>query len=236
VQHRYYTLVASLPRLPRIEEAERLPINRERLDQRLRMLRPEDAAVIARAEGFLTWRSQPGGQTDADIVRATKEILDSPRLHPAVRDLVEFRMELRTIVAALRRRRRGESAPTGNDWGISRWMEHIRRNWQHPDFKLSNVFPWVPEAREQLEKGESVGLERLLMQVMWNFLDGLAFGHEFDVVNVLTYVMKWDILKRWLSQDPADARARFDELVAEAMAGRMGGNAAKEPKAGAIAE
>ena len=34
----YYTLVASLPRLPHFEAAEWLPLSRKQLDQRLSML------------------------------------------------------------------------------------------------------------------------------------------------------------------------------------------------------
>ena len=32
--HRYYTLIASLPALPYFKLAERLPINRQRLEER----------------------------------------------------------------------------------------------------------------------------------------------------------------------------------------------------------
>ena len=46
VRRSYYTLVASLPALPRLEQAERLPINETRLVERLRMLHPEDAKQV----------------------------------------------------------------------------------------------------------------------------------------------------------------------------------------------
>ena len=37
----YYTLVTSLPLMPHFERAERIPLTRLRLEQRLRMLEPE---------------------------------------------------------------------------------------------------------------------------------------------------------------------------------------------------
>ncbi len=46
----YYDLVASLPHLPHFERAERLPITRLRLDQRLRLLKPAHADQLARAQ------------------------------------------------------------------------------------------------------------------------------------------------------------------------------------------
>ena len=46
----YYTLIGSLPALPvHFEDAERVPISRRRLDERLKMLDPAAAEVISTA-------------------------------------------------------------------------------------------------------------------------------------------------------------------------------------------
>ena len=43
----YYTLIGSLPALPRrFEQAERVPISRLKLDERLKMLTPQDAEEV----------------------------------------------------------------------------------------------------------------------------------------------------------------------------------------------
>ena len=85
-------------------------------------------------------------------------------------------MNLRTILAALRRRHRGErkrpatrvgSRPTGS--------AHIETNWAHPDFKLGHIFPWISPARQHLENGESAALEELPMDLVWD-LSRSAFG------------------------------------------------------------
>ena len=55
----YYTLVASLPRLAHFDRAERLPINRVRLDQRLKSLDPVDAEDLSLAEVVLEWQQYP---------------------------------------------------------------------------------------------------------------------------------------------------------------------------------
>jgi hypothetical protein len=39
---------------------------------------------------------------------------------------------------------------------------------------------------------------------------------------VALYVLRWDLLRRWTSQDPVAARARFDELMAASW-GRFAG-------------
>ena len=48
--HQYYMLLSSLPALQRFDRAERLPISRERLMNRMNMLLPEDAETIVAEE------------------------------------------------------------------------------------------------------------------------------------------------------------------------------------------
>ena len=68
----YYTLLASLPPLPRFDQTDRLPITRERLEQRLRMLTPDDAELYEHAVEFLerVWK-----------IRAVKAPTDEKRNH-----------------------------------------------------------------------------------------------------------------------------------------------------------
>lgn len=212
-QNQYYTLIASLPRLVRFDRAERLPINPERFDERLRMLEPEDAEVVERAVAFLAWQGQPVARTDGEMV-ADYERLAEVMDHPALKAMLEFPINLRTIMAALRRRHRGLPAPrTGEPWGVGPLVGHIERNWDEVDFKLAALYPWIPQARALLEAGEALALERLLMSLNWERVDRLAQGNEFGFEAVLAYLFKWDMVHRWLSHDPEAAKARFEELV-----------------------
>ena len=52
----YITLVSSLPYLPPFEKAERSPITRLRLEQRLHSLEADDAKQLAIAEALVSWR------------------------------------------------------------------------------------------------------------------------------------------------------------------------------------
>ena len=128
---------------------------------------------------------------------------------------MEFRLELRTILAALRRRQRGEKdGPADPEWGVGRWVRHIEKNWTDPDFKLAHVFPWIPKARKHLENGEALALEKLVMSLVWDSLDRSAVGKNFVLENVLIFLSKWDILRRWLSYGEDTALRRFEELTA----------------------
>jgi hypothetical protein len=214
-RHQYFTLIASLPALRRFDRAERLPINRERLETRMKMLQPNDLDLFERAAAFLAWQRQSVTQTDQDMVdsfRRMEERID----HPALQAVFRFPVDQRTIMAALRRRHRGLPAPTpGEPWGVGHLTGHIERHWDAPDFKLGLVYSWIDQARQYMESGESLALERLLMGLLWDHVDRSVRPFEFGVDVVLAYVMKWDILQRWLLCDVEEASKRFEELVAE---------------------
>jgi len=211
----YYTLLASLPPLPRFDQTERLPITRERLIQRLRMLSPDDAELFEAAAEFLAWRRQSATRTDQEMITNFKKMEERIAL-PALQSIFDFPIDQRTILAALRRRFRGLPAPSpGEPWGVGRYVNHIERNWDDPYFKLSAVYPWIAPARSHLEAGETLALQRLLKNTLWDHFDRSVPAYEFGFSAVLTYILKWDILQRWLSYDIEDAKVRFAELVTE---------------------
>ena len=210
----YYTLIASLPALPPFESAERLPINRERLDRRLRMLTDEDAAMLALARRLTDWQ-QPLDLPDADFVRRYRAEADG-LANPGVAVLVAFRLELRTVIGALRRRDAGQPAPQG-DWGVGPWLRRLTDHWTEPDFGLRAVLPWLPALRERLAAGDHLGTERQVFGMVWDRCRRTADGRAFALEAVAAYVFRWDILRRWLSHDAEAAAARIERLARDAL-------------------
>jgi hypothetical protein len=211
----YYTFLASLPPLPRFDQADRLPITRERLRQRFSMLAPDDAELLERAAAFLAWQQQTATRTDQEMIASFKK-MEEHIAQPILQSIFDFPIDQRTIMAALRRRFRGLPAPaSGESWGVGRYVNHIERNWDDPHFKLSAVYPWITQARIHLEAGETLALERLLKNTLWDHIDRSVPSFEFGFNAVLTYIIKWDILHRWLSYDIENAKARFEDLVTE---------------------
>jgi hypothetical protein len=136
--------------------------------------------------------------------------------HPTLRTFFDFPIDQRTVMAALRRRYLGLPAPSvEQSWGVGNYVRHIENNWEDPHFKLSAVFPWIPRARSHMEKGETLALERLLMNGLWDHADRSVEPYDFGFKAVLSYIIKWDILDRWLSYSIEEAKKRFEELVAE---------------------
>lgn len=215
LHHQYFTLVASLPPLPRFDRADRLPINRVRLQERLTMLQPRHAETAQRAAAFLEWQRHPDKVTDADMVADYERLMEEV-MSQALKAMIQFPAEIRTVMVALRRRRRGLPRPAPDEpWGVGQQVGHILRNWDDPNFKLQPIYPWLPQAREFLEAGETLALERLLLRLVWDFADRVAQGHTFNFEAVLAYLFKWDTIERWLSYDPVPAKTRLDQLLAE---------------------
>jgi hypothetical protein len=212
----YITLVSSLPHLPPFEKAERSPITRLRLEQRLHILKPEDARQLALAEALVSWRlSLAKPKTDKDMVlRCRTALLEITQ--PALREFVEFRITQQTILAGLRLRNTGfESSFLGQVSGASRWAGIIASHWDHPDFKLAAVYPWIPEAGSFLETQDACALDRLMMRIIWQRLGRITESNRFGFEAVFAFVFKWDILQAWLARDAEKAKSRFQELIKE---------------------
>jgi len=214
--HRYAMLLASLPDHGPLFGAHQPPLSRLRLDERLGLLDEEDARCLRKLRALTEWAAQDRGRSDEEIARAAADQL--PRLaHPFAHELAAWRLEMRTLVCALRRRARGEEPPSGRHWGHGRWLAHLQRHWSEPAFRLERAFPWLPEAARLLARGDALGLERLLLGAVWEHLGRVSEGHFFDFEAVILYVLRWDLIDRWTRYDRDQALARFDALSSAAL-------------------
>ncbi|MGR9037410.1 MAG: hypothetical protein ACU83O_12630, partial [Gammaproteobacteria bacterium] len=132
----YYTVVSSLPHLPYFADVERLPLSRLRLEQRLRMLDAEETRQVYQAEFLAGWRLSPGKLVSGGNIAAHLKRELSGIEQPVLREFVEFRLEMLTVLAALRIRQSGRNPAQSSDiWGLGRWVKHIETHWEAPDFR-----------------------------------------------------------------------------------------------------
>jgi hypothetical protein len=210
----YHMLIASLPALPPHFDVERLPISFERLQGRLRMLEPEDAEELERMLAVLRWGLQFEEPNDTAVVQRYDALMHDIT-HPLVRDILEYGMDVRMIAVALRCRRRGLALPAV---GIGQWFEHIRLNFHQPDFKLGQVFPWIPEAERLLAQGDLLTLYRqYVLGATWTYLKKRAEDYYFSFEAVVLYIARWDIIRHWQQLQAERGRAIFETLVTEAL-------------------
>jgi hypothetical protein len=214
---RYVMLITSLPYHGPLFVARQTPLSRLRLRDRLKILDETDAKALLELVSVLDWAHHSMELTDATLIQRARS-LEQLWGEGFLTDMLRFRMELRTLVVALRRRYRGETAaPDGELWGYGRWVPHIERNWNEPGFGLQRVYPWVTRAENLLEVEHSLALERLRLSIAWDQLIRISEGHEFDFEAVVIYVLRWDLIARWSSYDGDQAVARFDTLVEEGL-------------------
>ncbi|WP_150049219.1 DUF2764 family protein [Methylomonas rhizoryzae] len=215
---RYAMLIGSLPPQPMDLFGCRLPvISRIQLDRRLALLAQKDAADLQRIEGLLHWSKMQGGD-DADIFEHGRRELDSIR-SDFLRDIVAWRLELRTLLSALRRRQAGlQPAPGQPFCGFGARLPLIRHNWHKPDFGLGHALPWISQAQQLMAQHQPLALDKLLLQLNWHYYARLNLGHYFDFPAVVLYVLRWDLIHRWATYDGELAVARFDELVEAGLA------------------
>jgi hypothetical protein len=209
----YYMLMASLPAMPRRFDAGPPPITLMRLQDRWAFVGERDRALLERVASFLLWDRQPLARSDTEVIRAYDELM-AELTNPVVREIVAFRMDVRTLVAGLRRRRLGQGPPAG----VGQWVDTIRRNWARPDFGLGKVLPWLPVVARLLEANDTREAERAILGVVWDHWIQLADRQDyFSFESLAVYLARRNIVMRWAHHDPARGKERFDRLVTEAL-------------------
>ncbi len=214
----YAMLMASLPAHPvDLFSASQTPLSRIRLDARLKQLAEKDALDLMRIEELLQW-SQIMAADDRFIVEKSGEVIAAIE-DRFLRDLITWRLELRSVVVALRKRQAGFISDARTPFvGIGQWSGHIQKNWQKPDFGLGLRLPWLVQANQLLASGQVYRLEKLLLGVVWQHYAAVGSQHYFDFPAVVVYVLRWDITNRWAHYHAEAAVKRFDSLIDRALA------------------
>jgi len=217
--YRYAMLMASLP----VHQADlfatsQTPLSRIRLDEHLKQLDAKDAIDLAHIEELLQW-SKIADADDGLMVEKSKQIIAKIE-DRFLRDLIVWRLELRTLVVALRKRHVGFVPDAHNPFiGIGQWPGHIQMNWQKPDFGLGSRLPWLAQANQLLATNQTLALEKLQLSIVWQHYARVSGQHYFDFPAVVIYVLRWGITHRWTLYHAETAVGRFDSLVEKAVAG-----------------
>ncbi len=209
----YHMLISSLPPLPARFDVNRLPISAERLQNRLRMLAPEDAQEIDRLGEILRWSLQFKESNDAAVVRRYDELMDEIT-YPMLLEMLTIMGDVRMIMTTLRRRRRGLGPAIV---GIGQWPEHIRRNFNKPDLGLGHVFPWIRQVDALLAAGDLLTIHRNQIGTVWAYLKKRAEEFYFSFEAVVLYISRWMIIRQWQELQTERGRAIFETLIKEAL-------------------
>lgn len=212
----YHSIMTSLPHINSLFDSSRTPISRYQLERRLSSLSFEERKLLNKIETLMHWGGTRAGKEDAELIKYATRVREQIK-SDTLRELIDWRLDMRTVVAALRRKRAGMQAPTEPCWSFGTRYEFIRRNWNAPYFNLEFTFPWLPDVAKYMESNRSLELERELLNAVWLELDRVGRTHRFSFEAVVIYMMRWNLISRWTAYDSDIAIERFDNLVEEAL-------------------
>ena len=216
-QKQYIELICSLPHLHNPFVQKRPPITAVQFRKRFNMLDLGDQKLIlALAEAFY-WGRISLASSDETLIRKAGRLLD--RINsPDLKGWLLWRMDMRALMAALRRRKKTQESPGKNErWGYGRYVRAIENNWSHPYFKLEGRFTWLVEANTLLGSGDSFALEKLLLSTAWNYYSHQQADTRYSFSDVWLYSMKWDLVNRWCQYNAEQARVSFDQMVVDGL-------------------
>ena len=210
----YAMLMASLPPHPlSLWDLKNKPVSRLHLERRLSLLNDQDKQQLAEIESILHWAKMNDENSDAQISAEAERVTQSITT-PLLQKTIIWRMELRTIITAIRWRKLGREVPAKNErWGYGQVVPFIRKNWQVDDFSLSHRFDWIKKANTLFETEQSVELEKLLLNLSWQHYESIGHTHYFDFEAVVIYVLRWNIVNRWSQCNEEIAMNQFEILL-----------------------
>lgn len=215
---KYAMLIGSLPVHPTdLLAAKQTPLSRIRLDERLRLLEEKDTQDLRRIEELLHWSQIPEA-TDEFIIKKSGEVIAA--IHDRfLRDMIIWRLELRTLMVALRMRHAGYTPTAERPFiGFGQWLGYVQSHWQKPDFGLGLRMPWLVIASQLLSRNQTLALEKLQLNLVWQQFALAGGQHYFDFPAVVIYVLRWDIINRWTHYQADEAIKRFDAITEAALA------------------
>lgn len=222
-RHSNYTgLIASLPNLMDPFMHRHPPISRVQLFKRMNMLDYDDSQVTIELAKVFLWSEIGAGETeqaalDPPLLKRAERLIDQLEQND-IRAWLVWRMEFRSIVAALRYRHNGEdSPPKQRPWCYRSIVQLLEQNWNKADFGLSSRFHWIAQANTLLESGESAELERLLLSACWRYYQAQNPDVEYGLSHVWLYISRWDLVSRWCSYDEEKAEMIFSNLLASSV-------------------
>ena len=162
---------------------------------------------------ILAWSHQFEEADDAAVVKRYDELMQA-LTHPLVREVLATVMDVRMVVAALRRRRLGLGPPTV---GFGQWVDHIRRHFNQPDFRLGHVYPGIIRFEQLLEQGDVLNLYRHMLGALWTYVRKRAEDYVFSFEAVVLYITRWELMRQWQQLQAERGRVVFEALVTEAL-------------------
>lgn len=216
-------VLASLPRHGDLFAARRPPVTPATLDRRLALLPADFRSELDAIETVLDWAQVQAQPDDAAALAQARGVL-ARLTSPLLRAVVEDRLAMRSVIAAIRWRRAGRTAPASRDaWGFSPLSFRISQRWTQPGFGLGPGEAWAARVVASLGAGDTLAAERAILGEAWRRLGQVRVADPHGLEAVALYVLRWRLIDRWTRRNAQAAAERFagwtTALADQALAG-----------------
>lgn len=131
--------------------------------------------------------------------------------NPFIAAWFELNLNINNILAAFTCRKYGlEKAEyiVGNN----EVAESIRTS-NARDFGLDDEVEYLPELQRIVEDPDLIMREKKIDLLKWKWLDDHTFFKPFDIESVFAYLLKLEMIERWVTLDKATGEKMFRELI-----------------------
>jgi len=133
--------------------------------------------------------------------------------NPFIRDWYAYELDLTNIITALSCRE--HQVDIRNQLvGENEITEKLIRS-NVRDFGISNEFPLLESVLRASEEEDFMEREKKYDMVKWKYLDDKVFFHYFTIEIIFTFVVKLEIISRWLKLDKNTGEKLFRDLVGQ---------------------
>ena len=81
------------------------------------------------------------------------------------------------------------------------------------DFGLGNDVEYLPALQHIAEESDLMLREKKIDTLKWNWLEEQTFFKTFDIESVFAYLLKLEMIERWVSLDKETGEKTFREIV-----------------------
>ncbi|MCF8302056.1 MAG: DUF2764 domain-containing protein [Bacteroidales bacterium] len=125
----------------------------------------------------------------------------------------EFERNVKNVMAGLMARKYDHPLE-GELIGHEAITESIRKSHAR-DFGLANDFPEVEKLLHIFDKENLLEREKDIDQLKWQYIDELNTFNYFTIEVILGYVIKLNMVNRWMQLDEETGREMFNKLLEE---------------------
>jgi hypothetical protein len=83
------------------------------------------------------------------------------------------------------------------------------------DFGIGNEFPKIEQILRTVEETDLLTKEKKIDMIKWEFLDERTFFHYFTVEKIFAYLLKLEMIARWIKLDKKTGEELFNRLLTE---------------------